>query len=104
MPLTKSAKKALRQQRRRTIINLRIKKRVRQAIKSFKKNPTNKAYALVSSLLARAAKKKVIHQKKASRLKSRLAKLLSQVRSKAQKLPAKSVSKVKKRVKKRVKN
>lgn len=102
MPVTKSAKKALRKDRRRTIINKQIKRRLKEAIKTFKKNPSNKAYGLVSSLLDRTAKKKVIHKNKAARLKSRLARLLSKARPKAQKLPAKSVTKIKKRVKKAV--
>lgn len=102
MPVTKSAKKALHKDRRRTIINQRIKKRVKKVIKSFKRKPSNKAYALVSSLLDRATKKKVIHKNKAVRLKSRLARLLSKGRPKAQKLPAKRVSKIKKRVKKAI--
>lgn len=102
MPVTKSAKKALRKDRRRTIINKQIKRRLKEAIKAFRKKPSNKSYALVSSLLDRTAKKKVIPKNKAARLKSRLACLLSKVRAKAQKLPAKSVSKIKKRVAKAV--
>ena len=104
MPVTKSAKKALRKQRRRTIINKKTKNRLKKAIRAFKKKPTEKLYRLVSSLLDQTAKKKVIHKRKASRLKSRLAKLLSKAQSKTQKLPPKSVSKIKKRVKKAVKD
>lgn len=76
MPTTRSAKKALRRDRRRTIINLGVKKRVREAIKTARKSPTAKNLSLAFSALDQAVKKEVIHQGKADRLKSRLAKLL----------------------------
>lgn len=75
MPVTKSAKKALRRDQRRTVINKRIKRRVRQVLKKARQKPTKKALALAASVLDRAAKKHVIHKRKAARLKSRLAKL-----------------------------
>lgn len=77
MPVIQSAKKALRRDRRRTLVNLRIKRRVKTAIKQFRKEPTKKNLSLASGLLARAAKKKVFHRKKAARLKSRLARQLN---------------------------
>jgi len=77
MPVTKSAKKALRRDRRRTIINLRIKKAYKEAVRLVRKNPTLEALKRAYSQLDRAAKKKVIPKNKAARLKSRLAKLLA---------------------------
>lgn len=76
MPVTKSAKKALRRDWRREKINLKIKNRVRAAIKSVRKSPTKKILSQAFSLLDRAAKKKIFHRNKTARLKSRLAKLL----------------------------
>jgi len=77
MPVTKSAKKALRRDQRRAVINLRIKRKIKAALKKVKENPTKKNLALAYSLLDRAAKKGVIHQNKTSRIKSRLTKKVS---------------------------
>lgn len=74
MPLTQSAKKALRRDKRRTLVNLRIKKKMKTAIRSARERPTKKNLTLAYSALDRAVKKHVIHRKKAARLKSRLAK------------------------------
>ena len=70
MPITKSAKKALRQTLRRTKDNSLLKAKLKKAIKTAK--PSN--VAEVSSIIDKAAKKKIIHPNRASRLKSRLAK------------------------------
>jgi len=77
MPVTKSAAKALRRDRRRTIINLRIKRAYKEAVRLMRKNPTVETLKKAYSQLDRAAKKKVIHKNKAARLKSRLSKLLT---------------------------
>jgi small subunit ribosomal protein S20 len=77
MPVTTSAKGALKKDQARTLINLKIKDRLKKTIKTFRQKPTAKNYALVSQILDRASKKKIIHKNKASRLKSRLSKLLS---------------------------
>lgn len=76
MPITSSAKKALRKDKRRTIVNKKIKAGFKEAVKKARSKPTPKTLALASQALDWAAKKKVIHQNKASRLKSRLAKLI----------------------------
>jgi small subunit ribosomal protein S20 len=76
MPITASAKKALRQDRRRAIINKRIKRKIKETLKKARQKPTKKTLAEAASALDRAAKKKIIHKNKAARLKSRLAKLL----------------------------
>jgi len=76
MPITQSAKKALRQNKRRRIGNLARQKAFKGAIKQFKKVPTAAALALVYQKLDKAAKAHVIEANKASRLKSRLSKLL----------------------------
>lgn len=73
-PVTQSAKKALRRDKRRTLVNLRIKKKMKIAIKSARERPTKKNLTLAYSLLDRAVKKNLIHPNKAARLKSQLAK------------------------------
>ncbi len=74
MPVTTSAKKALRRDRRRKTVNLRIKKKMKAALRRAKEEPTKKNLSLAYSAIDRAVKKKVIHKNKAVRLKSRLSK------------------------------
>lgn len=76
MPLLDSAIKKLRQDRRKTKVNDRIRNQFKRALSLMRKKPTKTQLAKVSSLLDRAAKTHVIHENKASRLKSRLARLL----------------------------
>jgi small subunit ribosomal protein S20 len=82
MPITKSAKKALRRDRRRQTINLRTKKRLREALKKANLKPTAININKVQSLADRAAKKRVIHKNKAARLKSTLAKIAPKTKKK----------------------
>lgn len=72
MPLIKSAKKKLRQAKKRQAQNLIYKRKYKQALKEAKKNPTKKNIAKAYSLLDKAAKKNVIHKNKAGRLKSQI--------------------------------
>jgi len=105
MPVTKSAKKTLRKDRRRAVINKLRKKITKQAIKVFKKTLSEKDFKKAVSLVDRLAKNKVINKNKAARLKSRLAKILTTEKSKkAQKSPAKAVKKTKKRISRKVQN
>lgn len=76
MPVTESAKKALRRDKRRATVNLRIKHRLKAAVKQFRLKPTEKKLRLTHSLIDRAAKKKVFKKNKSARLKLRLTKLL----------------------------
>jgi len=83
MPLTKSAKKALRTDRSRKVINDLTRYKTKSALKTARlavlaggkeaKSKVDTAYRELDI----AAKKNVIHQNKASRLKSRLAKKLA---------------------------
>ncbi len=79
MPITDSAKKALRQSDRRHADNLIKKEAFKAAVKKLKKLLIAKDVAgakatlsLVYQTLDKAAKTNVIHKKTASRLKSRL--------------------------------
>lgn len=75
MPITQSAKKALRKDQRRKLVNLRIKERVKTTIKKARAKKTKKGLALAYAAIDRAVKKGVLHRNKASRLKSQLASL-----------------------------
>jgi len=77
MPNTASATKALRQSKRKKLVNERIKKSYKGAIKVMRETPSQEALNAVASSLDKAAKKHVILQSKANRLKSRLAGLLT---------------------------
>ena len=76
MPIIKSAKKKLKQDKHRTAINKSIRTRAKKAIISFRKNPNPDRLKLVYRLIDRAAKKQVFKKNKAARIKSRLAKFL----------------------------
>jgi small subunit ribosomal protein S20 len=78
---TKSAKKALRQSKRHAIRNIKVKESLKEAVKEFKRNPQEKLLAKVYSIIDTAAKKHIIHQNKAARLKSHLARLLKKTPS-----------------------
>ncbi len=84
MPITQSAKKALRQNIRRRARNLQKREVYKKAIKAYRKLIAEKkleeAKKLLSSVyktLDKAAKVNVIAKNKASRLKSRLAQLIA---------------------------
>ena len=80
MPLTKSAKKALKVSKRQKAENDLVRANIKNALKSAKiaiKSKSKDADDLLSKAyreLDLAAKKHVIHKNKASRLKSRLTK------------------------------
>lgn len=83
MPNTKAAHKALRQNEKRRVINLRRNRELKSLIKDFKQTAASgnseEARAKLPSLykaLDKAAKSNLIKPNKASRLKSRLTKRL----------------------------
>jgi small subunit ribosomal protein S20 len=77
MPLLPNAKKALRVSERRSVINARIRSRMKTMLKKFRQQPTASAMNEAFSAIDQAAKKNIIHKNKASRLKSQLSALLS---------------------------
>jgi small subunit ribosomal protein S20 len=86
MPITSSAKKALRSSKRKRIVNLAAKEKVAKSVKSVKKLVTSKAkegtkeaLSLAYQALDKAAKKGVIKKNAASRKKSRLAKAIKKL-------------------------
>ncbi len=83
MPITKSAKKALRQSLRRRARNLKKKEAYKRLVRDVRKaaaaGKTEGAKKLLPQLyraLDKAAKTNVIKKNKASRLKSRLTRLI----------------------------
>ena len=76
MPITQSAKKALRQNIRRRARNLAQIKVLKETIKRFKKAPAAELLSQVYKKLDKAAKTNILKKNKAARLKSRLSKLL----------------------------
>ncbi|MBU2632753.1 30S ribosomal protein S20 [Patescibacteria group bacterium] len=76
MPLIKSAKKKLRQDLKRTVHNKKIKEAFKKTIKKTKASPTAKNIVTAFSVIDKTAKKNLIHQNKAARLKSKLSKLI----------------------------
>jgi len=75
MPVTKTAKRALRVSNRKTKINKKILTDLEIAIRNAKKSPTKANISKVSSLADRASKKDVIHKNKAAHIKSSMNKL-----------------------------
>jgi len=83
MPVTKSAKKALRTAHRRHAENLVLKEGYKKAIKEVKKavaagsKEVATLFSQAQSTLDKAAKRDGIHPNKAARLKSRIAKQMA---------------------------
>lgn len=75
MPVTKTAKRALRSSRRKGKINKLIINNLATQIRLAKKNKTQKSLSAAMSTIDRAVKKHIIHPNKAARLKSTLSKL-----------------------------
>ena len=86
MPITKSAKKALRQSKRRKIRNVQRKDKIKSLFKEVKSlvaqkkiEGAKKLLPKVYELLDKAAKIGLIKKNTASRKKSRMARLISRI-------------------------
>lgn len=86
MPITRSAKKALRQSLRKRVFNSRRKDKAMDAVKSLKKlvakGDKKAALALMPALqkaLDKAVKGKTLNKNTASRKKARLSKLVKKL-------------------------
>jgi len=97
MPVIKSAKKKLRQDKKREKVNNLLRKAFGDAVKEAQKNRTAEKIRKAVKLVDKAAKKNLIHRNKAARIKSRLSKLAksSSVKAKAAAIPAKKAKKPK---------
>jgi small subunit ribosomal protein S20 len=75
MPVTKTAKRALRVSKRKTDQNKSLSSKLDIAIRQAKRDKTEKKAIEAIKLADRAAKKKFIHKNKAARIKAALSKL-----------------------------
>lgn len=87
MPVIKSAKKKLRQDRKREIENDRMRNLVKSALRKTKKNPSKEEVLDAMRIIDKAAKRNIFHKNKAARLKSTISKVKIQ-----DKKPSKTVS------------
>jgi len=76
MPVTKTAKRALRGAKRKGQINSLILSRLEIAVRKARASKTKESILKAISLSDRASKKKAIHKNKAARITSSLAQLL----------------------------
>lgn len=100
MPVTKTAKRALRVSKRKFIVNTDIRKRLDIALREAKKAKTAEKIRKAISLADRAAKKNVIHKNKASRIKKSLSKLMPKTRKSSSKKTSSKRKSPKKRTQK----
>lgn len=75
MPITSSALKALRRDRRRTQVNRIIRSQLKTIIDQTRKSQDKQLLPEAYSVIDRAAKKKIIHPNKAARLKAQLSRM-----------------------------
>lgn len=73
MPITKSAEKSLLVSRRRRAENLRMRLRLKEALRKITRERLNETFSTID----KAVKTHIIHANKAARLKARLAKRFS---------------------------
>lgn len=83
MPVTKTAKRALRGSVRKAKINKVIIFKLEIAARAAKKHPSKDSVQKAISLADKAAKKHTIHKNKAARIKSILSKLLPKTKPSA---------------------
>jgi small subunit ribosomal protein S20 len=77
MPITQSAKKAIRQSARKKVFNDRRKKTMRASVKDMKAAPTTEGLAKAYQAIDKAVKGGVMHRNAAARKKSQMAKVLA---------------------------
>lgn len=85
MPVTKTAKRALKSSAKKQIINTLITAKLEAAIRFAQKTKSEEKILKAISLADQAAKKKVIHKNKAARIKSKLGKLIPKAGKKTKK-------------------
>lgn len=77
MPVIKSAKKKLRQDKKRTLRNRALKTQVKDLLKKALKEKSATSLNAFFKATDKATKNHVLHKNKAARLKSRVSKLLT---------------------------
>ena len=74
MPVIKSAKKKLKQDKKRTLANKKLKDLMKMAVKTAGKKSSEENISKAFRAIDKAAKANVIHKNKAARMKSALSK------------------------------
>lgn len=94
MPVIKSAVKKLRKDKKRELVNKKIRNSLKTVVKIALKTKTVQSVNSAIKTIDKATKNKIIHKNKAARLKSRLSKLVAKkpVKEEAAK-PAKKAKK-----------
>lgn len=100
MPQTSSAKKRMRRDERKTIVNVRRKRSLKELIKKARETKTAEAVRLAVAAVDKAVKNNIFHRNKAARVKSQLTKGMKETAVKA---PAKKSSKAAKSAKPKAK-
>lgn len=78
MPILNNAKKALRQNKKRTLANTGKKSTLKTKILALKKNKSPESLRTTGALIDKMVKAGIIHKNKANRLKSKIARMVSQ--------------------------
>jgi small subunit ribosomal protein S20 len=76
MPVIKSAKKKLRQDKKRQVVNNLLRNALKAALKDAKAKKTQEKVIFAVKLTDKALKKNLIHKNKAARIKSKLSHLV----------------------------
>ena len=97
MPVIKSAKKKLRQDKKRTAANKNIRDLLKELIKKARKEAGEKAIKQAIQAADKAVKNHIIHRNKAARIKSSLSKLLVKSTPKEKKIIKETKSKTTKK-------
>lgn len=84
MPITKSAIKKQRVDKRRTAVNRAVRSKTKSAVREARANPSAETLKEMYSALDRAVKSKIVPKNRAARVKSRL---LARVKSGGAKSP-----------------
>jgi len=95
MPVLKHAKKKLRQDKKRTVTNKKVKDLYKDLVKGAKANPTPETISKAFHGIDKAVKNFIIHKNKAARMKSSLSKLIAGDKKQAAKSEAAPVKKAK---------
>lgn len=77
MPIIIGAKKALRQNKKRYLLNSKKRLALKNLVKKTTKSKTKKDLSLLYSVADKAVKSGIIHKNKAKRIKSKLARIAS---------------------------
>lgn len=79
MPVTTSARKALRNSARKQTNNTRVKSQMKTAVKTFTESPTVDTLKEAYRRIDRAVKNNLLHRNKAARHKSQLSRKLKAI-------------------------